>query len=179
MAGCRRDISSDAAVAFNAFERGLSRCAMTQDEGWCSAGWDTHTGNDMQIANYAELFGFLNTAMADLDSRTSFSGGSLADEVTIVVVSEMGRHPSLVGDGRGHWTFTSALIIGGGIRGGQVIGQVDSNFLGKPVDLASGEIDEAGTSLLPAHLGATLLRIGDLDPGDFMLQPEPIEAVLP
>jgi hypothetical protein len=179
MAGCRRDISSDAAVAFNAFEQGLSRCAMTQDEGWCSAGWDTHTGNDMQIANYSELFGYLNTAMADLDSRASFSGGSLADEVTIVVISEMGRHPTLSGDGRGHWTVTSALLIGGGIRGGQVIGEMDENFLGKPVDLASGEIDAGGTSLLPAHLGATLLRIGDLDPGDFMQQPAPIEAVLP
>jgi hypothetical protein len=59
-----------------------------------------------------------------------------------------------------------------------VIGAVDSNFLGLSVDLASGELYEGGTSLLPVHLGATLLRIGDIDPGDFMGQPAPIEAAL-
>ena len=34
-AGCRRNLASDASVAFNAVEQGLSRCAITQDDGWC------------------------------------------------------------------------------------------------------------------------------------------------
>jgi len=176
--GCRRDIASDAAVAFNAFEQGLSRCAMTQDDGWCSTGWDTHTGNDMQSANFEELFAYLNAMMADLDGRTGSRGGALADEVTIVVISEMGRHPTNVGNGRAHWTFTSAMIIGNSVAGGRVIGDVDSGFAGMPVDLQSGDVTESGTSLLPAHLGATLLRLGDLDPMDHMDSTGPIEAVL-
>ena len=177
-AGCRRDLYSDASVAFNAFEQGLSRCAITQDDGWCSTGWDTHAGNHTQSQSYNELFEYLTQTMDDLDGRTSYSGGRLADEVTIVVLSEMGRHPTNISDGRAHWTFTSAMLIGNQVRGGQVIGAVDSNFAGMPIDLGTGELYAGGTSLLPGHLGATLLKLGGHDPAEFVPTAAPIDAAI-
>ncbi len=178
--GCSRDIASDAATAFDCFELGISRCAITRHDGWCSVGWDTHVGNDsFQSMHYDELFGFLNTLLADLDTRTSASGAPLRDEVTVVVLSEMGRHPQLnLGGGKDHWTFTSCMLIGAGIRGGQVIGALDDNALGRAVDLGSGALDDGGESLLPGHLGATLLQLADVDPAEFVTQGAPITGAL-
>lgn len=177
--GCSRDIASDAATALDCFELGISRCAITRHDGWCAVGWDTHVNNNFQVLHYDELFGFLNEIMADLDTRTTASGTPLRDEVTIVVLSEMGRHPQLnSGLGRDHWTFTSCMLIGSGVRGGQVIGELDENALGRPVDLASGELDEGGDSLVPGHLGATLLQLADIDPAEWVTTGSPLTAAL-
>lgn len=178
--GCTRDPAQDAGAILECFERGLSRCGMVQYDGWCGEGWDTHSNNDKQSVHYELLFEALNTIMSDLSGRTGPSGGALMDEVTIVVLSEMGRHPQLNdGGGRDHWTFTSAMLIGSGVRGGQVVGALDDGFMGRPIDLGTGEPDSAGTSVIPGHLGATLLALADLDPGEFLPGGEqPIEALL-
>lgn len=177
--GCNRDTASDAAVALDCFERDIARCAMIRNDGWCSVGWDTHSQNDTQDRHYEMLFDYLNGILADLDTRTASDGSPLADKVTIVLISEMGRTPT-VNDaaGRDHWTYTSAMLVGAGVRGGQVIGELDADFLGRPVDLASGEATDSGTRLLPGHLGATLLALGDIDPADEGILDAPIEAAL-
>lgn len=174
--GCRRDVARDAEVAFNAFEYGLSRCAITEDAGWCSMSWDTHSDNQsLQSRSFEELFGYLNTLMADLDTRTGLSGNPLRDEVTIVVFSEMGRHPKVTNGGRAHWTYTSAMLIGAGVRGGRVIGGMNESYEGRGVNLATGEVDDdAGVGLVSQHLGATLLAIGDVDPAEYVPGYEPI-----
>jgi uncharacterized protein (DUF1501 family) len=166
--GCARDIASDCATALSCFELGLSRCAITRDDGWCSVGWDTHVNNPIQSVHYEELFGFLNEVLADLDTRTSSTGAPLKDEVTIVVLSEMGRHPKMnSGGGRDHWTFTSCMLIGSGIQGGRTIGMLDDDALGYAVDLATGEEDDGGTALVPANLGATLLQLAGIDYAEY------------
>lgn len=177
--GCRRDIARDAACAFNAFEIGLSRCAITKDSGWCSMSWDTHSENNLyQSRSFEELFGYLNTLMEDLDGRTGLSGSPLRDEVTIVVFSEMGRHPQVTGGGRAHWTFTSAMLIGSGVKGGQVIGELNDNYEGEPVDVESGAVKETGDNLLPGHVGATLYELAGLDYAELTNQGRPIKAAL-
>ena len=177
--GCRRDIAADAACAFNAFEIGLARCAITKDMGWCSMSWDTHAGNNLyQGRSFDELFNYLNELMADLDTRTGASGNPLKDEVTIVVMSEMGRHPQITGDGRAHWTFTSAMLIGSGIKGGQVIGELNDNYEGEAVDLESGALDDNGDKIVPAHLGATLMELAGLDYTQYTSSGKPIKAAL-
>ena len=104
---------------------------------------------------------------AVLQGRTASDGSPLADQVTIVVLSEMGRHPRYnVWGGKDHWTFTSAMLIGAGVRGGQVVGAMDDDFRGLPIELDTGEVREDGTRLLPEHLGATLMALADVDPGD-------------
>lgn len=179
MRGCERDIIADCSTAFDCFELGLSRCAMVRYNGWCNEGWDTHQGNELQDTNFNDIFGYLDEVMIDLSTRVSPSGGPLADELTIVVFSEMGRSPRLNGWlGKDHWTFTSTMLIGSGIRGGQVIGDMDGSLRGEPIDLGSGEVTASGTNLLPKHLGATLLALGDIDPGEHITGADPILAAL-
>ncbi len=177
-AGCARDIAADAAAAFDCFSLGLSRCALVQDDGWCSTGWDSHSGIEMQATHYELLFAYLNRLMDDLAGRSSQAGGALLDEVTVVVLSEMGRHPQLnATGGKDHWTYTSAMLLGAGVRGGQVIGAMNSDFQGVPVDLATGEPGDTG--LLPSHLGATLLAMADIDPAEVVPDGAlPIDALI-
>lgn len=172
--GCSRNIDADAATIFDAFSMGLARCGLTQHEGWCSQGWDTHQGNAMQSLHFEELFGFLLTTMADLDTR-----GPLAEDVTVVVLSEMGRHPVLnTYQGKDHWTYTSAMIIGSGVAGGQVIGGLDGYGQGERVDLTAGEITDTGHALQAMDLGATLLALGDVDPGAVVPEASVIAAAM-
>jgi len=178
--GCRRNLAEDAKTALTCFEMGLSRCAMIQDLGWCSTGWDNHANLQHQDLSYNELFTYLSAIMSDLETRTATSGRPLSEEVTIVVMSEMGRHPLMnATGGRDHWTYTSAMMLGAGVVGGQVVGGLDGDFVGHPIDLKSGGVTSTGTGLLPGHLGATLLTLAGIDPGT-ELGPDvhPIEAVI-
>ena len=147
---------------------------MIRYKGWCAEGWDTHQGIELQSLNFADLFTYLDGILSDLAAREG-----LADRVTIVVFSEMGRAPQLnTWGGKDHWTFTSAMLIGAGIAGGQVIGRLDDDGIGLPVDLDSGEPSGSGAALSPDHLGATLLALADRDPGDVVGASDPITAAL-
>ena len=177
--GRERDLVADAGLAFSLFEAGITRTAMLRYKGWCAEGWDTHQGLELQGRNFEDLFTYLTGILEDLNSRTSHTGAPLADEVTIVVFSEMGREPRLNSwGGRDHWTFTSTMLVGSGIRGGQTIGALDAYGQGQPVDLSTGAIRSDGTALLPEHLGATLLALGDVDPDEFVEGSSPIDAVI-
>jgi len=177
--GCERDVAADCAKAFDLFELGTTRCAMVRHNGWCSEGWDTHQNLGLQSVNFQDLFTYLDAAMLDLATRTLSDGTPLRDRVTIMVFSEMGRAPQLNSwQGKDHWTNTSAMFIGSGIRGGGVIGAFGSDGVGQPIDLATGELHDSGTMLLPAHIGATLLALGDVDPGPYTGDVDPILGLL-
>jgi len=123
---------------------------------------------------------FLSTIMEQLTQETNISGAPLIDDVVVVVISEMGRSPKFnTYGGRDHWTFTSAVLMGAGIRGNQSIGGLDSNALGRPISLRTGEFSDNGVMLLPQHLGATLLALGDVDYGQYVhADVEPIWAAM-
>ncbi|MCP4805301.1 MAG: DUF1501 domain-containing protein [Proteobacteria bacterium] len=176
--GCSRDLTNDAKAILDTFELGVSRCGMVQHNGWCDSSWDTHEGNDFQSVHYEELFAYLVDILDELSSRTGPDGASLMDTTTVVVMSEMGRHPQLNAyGGKDHWTFTSAMLLGAGVRGGQVLGGLDENATGLPFDLATGELHDDGVVPLASNLGATLLALGDVDPADYVLD-EPIGALM-
>ena len=172
---CTRDIQADFETSFAAMSQGLSRTAMVQYNGWCDQGWDTHQRLYLQSTNFEEVFGHLGALMATLDGW----GGSLRDELAVVLWSEMGRHPRLNSwGGKDHWTTTSVMLLGSGIRGGQVIGALDEGAQGRSIDLDSGEPTDSGTHLGPEHLGATLLALADIDPAEFIDGGAPIGAAI-
>jgi uncharacterized protein (DUF1501 family) len=168
-------LSEQATVATSALSIGITRCVTLSEGGL----WDTHENNDVQqTARFESLFSGLARLMEQLEGTPGTTEPTLADETTVVVLSEMGRTPMLNGFlGKDHWPYTSVMVVGTGLQGGRVIGGYDELFYGKPVDPASGEV--GGEQILSIEaVGATLLAMADIDPGPIVLGVEPIVGVL-
>ncbi len=77
----------------------------------------------------------------------------------------MSRTPLLNADeGKDHLGWTSALLIGAGVTGGQAYGGTDDNLAALPVDFASGQPDDAGGIFETDHFVAGLLELVGVDP---------------
>jgi hypothetical protein len=90
-------------------------------------GWDTHKQNfPVMRRRLPELDKGLSTLLDDLSER------GLLDSTVVWCCGEFGRTPKVQMEapwngGRGHWgNVFSALVAGGGFRGGQVVGASDA-----------------------------------------------------
>lgn len=87
-------------------------------------GWDTHSKNFEGLKD--ELLPMLDQGVSalleDLEQR------GLLEQTVCVCMGEFGRTPKINGNaGRDHWgPCSSALLAGGGIRGGRVVGASDA-----------------------------------------------------
>lgn len=85
--------------------------------------FDTHSDNFPRLKHLLPIVDHgLATLIMDLEDRNRL------DDVTIVVWGEFGRTPRIdpKSGGRHHWPQVGpAILAGGGIRGGQVIGSTD------------------------------------------------------
>ncbi len=161
-------------IAADALALGLTRAVTLASPANGEHGWDSHTTNDdKQNVLFGDLFDNLNTLLFLLETYPGEHGGTLLDETTVVVLSEMGRTPFLNnGGGKDHWPFTSVMLIGSGIQGGATAGAYDDRWFG-----AAAEDDLEGPAFECGDLGATLLALGDIDPGDHTTG-SPIEALM-
>jgi hypothetical protein len=160
---------------------GHAKVGMLAYDAWMDVfnGWDTHAENWLQGLHFEELFAALHGWLDHAATLPGTAGATLADELTIVVLSEMGRYPLLNSDGgKDHWTYTSAMFLGGGVRGGQAVGSYDESCIGQPVDRISGALDPAGVGLEGSHLGATVLALAGLDPEELLPGIGPVEALV-
>jgi hypothetical protein len=123
-------------------------------------GWDTHqnlytqlkegfTGAQHPVGLIPSLDLALSALFDDLSDR-----GLLA-ETLVLVMGEFGRTPKLnTQGGRDHWPRVfSALLAGGGVPGGQVLGSSD----------ATGESPK-DRPITPADLAATIYTLLGIDP---------------
>ena len=142
-------------MALHVLQHGLVRSVMI-DSG---NNWDTHYDNNLQIRYYDRMFTALGRLMQGLKSAPGVDGGTLLDETVVWVVSEMGRPPGMNdGYGKEHLPFTSSLLMGGGVKGGQMIGATDDRLIGQRVNLQTGALDDAGSLVRPDQLVAGLLE---------------------
>jgi RNA polymerase sigma factor (sigma-70 family) len=90
-------------------------------------GWDTH-GNNFAIVEKqsAILDAGWSALMADLKER------KLLDTTLIIWMGEFGRTPRInANQGRDHWPMSFTVVLaGGGIKGGQVVGQTNADGAG-------------------------------------------------
>ncbi len=87
-------------------------------------GWDTHVDNFQRVeSNTAILDQALSALLSDLNSS------GMLDETIVVLTTEFGRTPKInQNTGRDHYPKAfSALLAGGGIKGGIVYGKTDKN----------------------------------------------------
>jgi hypothetical protein len=141
--------------------------------------WDTHQDNFPKLKNLlCPLFDqVFPTFLRDLSDR------GLLESTLVVAIGEFGRTPHMGQfsqsantrkTGRDHWprAFT-ALLAGGGVRGGQVYGATDKH---------AGSVVERPVS--PADLTATILKHLGVDPtqhyvGEFQEQPHALSIGKP
>lgn len=87
-------------------------------------GWDTHQNNfELTQRNLLELDPAFSALIEDL------SRSDLLQETLVVWAGEFGRTPEInPQNGRDHWTKSCAAVLaGGGIQGGRVIGETDKD----------------------------------------------------
>lgn len=125
-----------------------------------NTGWDTHEGLVLSLRDgysgakvgvgLIPTFDLAFSALiADLDER------GLLEETLVIAMGEFGRTPKLnTGGGRDHWPRVfSAVLAGGGIRGGQVVG-------------ASDRVGESPSDnpVTPSDLARTIYTLLGIDP---------------
>lgn len=123
--------------------------------------WDWHAdGNNLNSIDGSEAcIPPLDHAVAAFIEDCEARG--VSDKILLVVTGEMGRTPKLnTRGGRDHWAKLTPLVLyGGGLAGGQVIGQSNRDG-GEP----------ATEPLNPKHLISTILR-SLFDAGQLRLEP--------
>ncbi len=123
-------------------------------------GFDTHSNQSVQLESRLGTFDFL---LAKLVSE--LRDAAKLDSTLIVVYSDFGRTPKVNGsNGRDHWPVGGAMMLGGGIAGGRVVGGTDSNLRAQSVNSITGEVSTAtgGSTLAtlnPTHLAGSVLSL--------------------
>lgn len=104
--------------------------------GLAGSGWDTHWEHYPRMKN--ELCPGFDKAMAGLIE--DLDGRGMLEETLVVCISEHGRTPKIQnvkGGGRDHWSRAySALLAGGGIARGKIVGKTDkiaSDVVERPI----------------------------------------------
>lgn len=160
------DNNLDSALA--ALADGLSAAVMLEGDLPDLTTWDTHSGNQLkQDAAFEHTFDRLSTLIGRLESTTGTDGQPLLSQTTVLVLSEMGRTPLYNGTlGKDHWPVTSAMLIGSGVSGGQVVGATDSGLAAASIDLSTGQATGSGTPLDISAVLAGVLSGFDVDPAE-------------
>lgn len=115
-------------------------------------GWDTHAYNFKLLREKLPRYDHAISALInDLNDR------GLLDDTAIVVWGEFGRRPKIgnvTPDGRSHWPAAGfALLAGGGLKTGQVVGETDR--LGEQA---------TGRPFSPSNILATLYHVLGINP---------------
>jgi RNA polymerase sigma factor (sigma-70 family) len=136
----RHDFGQSCLLARRLVERGVPVVEITL------GGWDSHADNFTLVERQSRaLDAGWGALLADLKKR------DLLDSTLIVWAGEFGRTPRINAQfGRDHWPFAfTAVLAGGGIKGGQAIGKTD----------ADGQIEERPVSV-PEFLATVYAAVG-------------------
>jgi hypothetical protein len=136
-------------------EAGVPHVAIHFNEMTVCDGWDTHSNNFQALQG--ELLPMVDQSLSALLEDLELRG--LLGQTLVAVYGEFGRTPRInKAAGRDHWgSCQTALLAGGGIRGGQVYGSSD-RIGAYP---ATDPVD-------PVDLHATLYHCMGLDPDQTM-----------
>ena len=131
-------------------------------------GFDTH---DNQLGRHAELMAQLDHAMAYFDGVLgNLQGADLRTQVTLFTASDFGRTFRSNGDGTDHGWGGHHLVMGGAVRGQDIIGAFPVTGLDHPQDIGGGSllpqysVDQYGATLA-SWFGLGTSQIAEVFPG--------------
>ena len=123
-----------------------------------AGGFDTHGNHD---ANHIPALGriwdgvdFLMEEAQRLD---------IADKVVVVIGSDFGRTPGYNGtNGKDHWSITSMMLMGAGIRGNRVIGSTTERHHPNTIDPTTLGVVEDGIRITPGQVHLQLRKLAEV-----------------
>jgi len=98
-------------------------------------GFDTHSA---QAQDLPRLLTEIDQAVGAFYSALEEIG--VANDVTLFTASEFGRTLAINGDGTDHGWGGVQFVVGGGVRGGRIYGDVPEFVLGHDLDVGSGRL---------------------------------------
>lgn len=175
------DLSSgnaQAAAAVTALFNGISRVVCVQPCG----DLDTHGPEWADSHGYGLKQGFdlIAAMLSDLkDTEYGTTGESWLSRTTVVAFSEFGRTPLINSSGgRDHYLHNACLLAGGGVKGGTVIGaSSDIGMAPQPIDLSTGALDPAGTTVRPENVWRAIQIQAGITEDVGELGAEPLSAI--
>mmetsp|Transcript_9446 Transcript_9446/g.14068 ORF Transcript_9446/g.14068 Transcript_9446/m.14068 type:complete len:383 (-) Transcript_9446:147-1295(-) len=97
--------------------------------------FDTHKNNNAEIN---QLFADINSSLrAFVDEMKSMD---LWNDVTVIQTSEFGRSLSPNGSGTDHGWGGNYMLMGGSVKGGQILGEYPTDFTNGPLTLPRGRM---------------------------------------
>ncbi len=158
----RRTFGQGCLLARRLVERGVGLVSVVQ------SGWDTHqnlilslrdgfSGAKVGVGLVPTFDQAFSALIEDLQQRR------MLDETLVVAMGEFGRTPKLnTGGGRDHWPRVfSVVLAGGGVRGGQVIGESDR--------IGESPLHRPTT---PSDLAHTIYTLLGIDPDGELMTPD-------
>jgi hypothetical protein len=144
------DLRRQAQVAMACFAAGV-----TVSANLTIGGYDTHGNHDTShTAAMRSLIDGVTFAMNEAERL------GIADKVIVVIGSDFGRTPWYNdGMGKDHWSITSMMLMGPGIRGGRVVGGTTHYQEPLLIDPSTSELSDAGVRITPADVHADLRRL--------------------
>ena len=138
----------------NRFGQGVCLAKRLIEKGNCKfievsdGGWDTHVNN---FESLETKLGILDTALAALFEDLQASG--LLKKTLIVIATDFGRTPDInINNGRDHHPGGfSGVLIGAGIKGGQIYGQTDAKGM-RAIENPTSPMDFNATIAAAANL---------------------------
>jgi uncharacterized protein (DUF1501 family) len=150
------DLLRQAMIAIAGYRAGISVAASLS-----VGGFDTHGNHDQnQAVALARL-------LTGLDALITYADAQIANNFVIVVGSDFGRTPVYnQQNGKDHWSATSMMMLGKGIRGDRVIGGTDDKQLSVGVDpstFAPLPGDRKASKITPGVVHRSLRQLAGID----------------
>jgi uncharacterized protein (DUF1501 family) len=124
-------------------------------------GFDTHGDHDnRQFARLSTLLQGVDFLIEEAERQ------GVADKVVVAIGSDFGRTPGYnAQNGKDHWSITSMMFLGDGIRGNRVIGASTERHRPLTVNPETLALDENGVRITPGHIHRSLRKLAGIDTG--------------
>jgi hypothetical protein len=135
------------------------KAGLTATANLTTGGFDTHSDHDNR--QFAALQ-MLTEGVDFLWEEAERQG--IADKMVVAVGSDFGRTPGYNdGNGKDHWSITSMMLMGAGIRGNRVLGGTTERHRPLTINPNTLALDEAGIRVKPGHIHRALRKLAEVE----------------
>jgi len=160
------NVFSQGRFAMAGFKAGLTTSVNIQ-----TGGYDTHGNHDSShVPRLATLLKGINLLKLEAQNQ------GISDRVVFVIGSEFGRTPGYNGgNGKDHWSVSSMMFMGEGIKGGRVLGSSTHRHEAQAVDASTLSQSDNGIKITYAHINKALRKLSGIENNELITQYYPLD----